>query len=112
MKLKQYLCAAKKILTCWDYCNLDSVFRGGYVVDFGAMTVKLVVFLFHILCVFTLPISTVVVLYISRSVEIRNLKAWVRTMRKDRGFFNDHHYIEIKKHIEECKDSYSLTLNW
>ena len=112
MKLKHVANTAKKIITCWDYSHLDSAFRGDGVIDFKALIVKLVIFAFHLLCIATLPISAPIVVYIARIVEIRHLQSWVRTMRNDRGFFNQHHYIEIKRHIDQHKEAYHLTMNW
>lgn len=111
-RLSILISTAKRILTNWDYSNLDDVFTGDGVVDFKAMIVKIVVVCVHLVIVATLPLSTPIVVYVGRVVEIRDLKSWVSTMRNDRGFFSQHHYVEIKRHIDQHKDSYHLTLNW
>ncbi|CAH9012640.1 hypothetical protein VP191E371_P0054 [Vibrio phage 191E37-1] len=112
MKIKHAVNAAKKILTCWDYSHLDRVLQGGGVVNFSAMLVKVVFLLVHVTCILTLPISAPIVVYIARLIEIRHLQSWVRTMRLDKGFFSQHYYIEIKRHISEHKSAYYLTMNW
>lgn len=103
---------ANRILTDWDYSKLDDVFTGGGVVDFKAMMVKIVVVYFHLVIVATLPLSTPIVVYVSRVIEIRNLKSWVSIMRRDKDFFSQHYYIEIKRHIDQHKASYYLIFNW
>lgn len=112
MKINIVKQTARRMLISWDYSNLGSVRKYGLTFDLSAAIVKFVVFVFHVLCIATLPFSVFAVIYIGRMSEISNLKSWVKTMRRDKGFFHQHHYIEIKHHIKEHKDSYHLFLNW
>ena len=112
MRRKIILSTAKKIITSWDFSNLDDVSRGGMTIDFKAAIVKLVVFTVQVLFAVTVPVSVFVAIAIGRRVEIARLKSWAKLMRTDSEFFNQHYYIEIKRHINEHKESYYITLNW
>jgi len=112
MKKQIITSTARRILTDWSLSHLDDIVKGGGVIDFSAMLVKLCCLVIHIFIIATLPASVFVVIYLSRVAEIEHLKSWVETIRKDRGFFFEHHYIEIKRHMLEHKEVYHLTLNW
>ena len=112
MRIKIVKQAAWKMLTNWDYSKLDSVRKYDLTFDIKALIVKMVVFSVHVLCVVTLPLSVFAVIKVGRMAEISSLKSWVKTMRRDRRFFREHHYIEIKQYIKEHEKAYHLTLHW
>ncbi|UYE90929.1 hypothetical protein [Vibrio phage vB_VaS_L1] len=102
----------RRMITKWDYSSFGSVVKGSGIVDFKVLFTKACVLFFHIASILTAPVSVFIIIKIGRWAEVSNLKSWVKTMRRDRGFFHQHHYIEIKRHIKEHEKSYYLTLNW
>ena len=97
------------LLTDVDYNNNNNTSESYGIKKYTSLFTK---FMIRIFAICTLPISLFIWVHYGRYYEIKSLQLWVNHIRKDKEFFYDHYYIEIKHHIRMYEESYEILLTW